>query len=144
MERGPFVPIVPRKTPYFLARDDLGERVFRYRVGGYRARYKLKDSQVLVAKIDKRPGSTGADKLTLSQTRASGPPCSSSSARCFPAILGTDGSVMTFSFCGKCFERSDGSSWPRGRTRIAPNRCRSQFLWLSIGSNDPDVGRARK
>jgi len=39
----------------FLGRDDLGERVFRYRVGEYCALYTLKDGQVLVAKIDKRP-----------------------------------------------------------------------------------------
>jgi len=45
---------VPRDAK-FLGRDDLGERVFRYRIGEYRALYKLKRDQVLVAKIDKRP-----------------------------------------------------------------------------------------
>jgi len=41
----------------FICRDK-GEKVFRYRIGDYRALYKVKDNEkiVLVAKIDKRPG----------------------------------------------------------------------------------------
>jgi mRNA interferase RelE/StbE len=40
----------------FIGRD-LGDKIFRCRIGGYRALYKLKDKEkiVLVAKIDKRP-----------------------------------------------------------------------------------------
>ena len=40
----------------FIGREG-GEKVFRYRIGNYRALYKLKDSEkiVLVTKIDKRP-----------------------------------------------------------------------------------------
>lgn len=40
----------------FIGRDK-GEKVFRYRMGDYRALYKIKDKEktVLVAKIDKRP-----------------------------------------------------------------------------------------
>ena len=40
----------------FIGRDK-GEKVFRYRIGDYRALYKIKDKEkmVLVAKIDKRP-----------------------------------------------------------------------------------------
>ena len=40
----------------FIGRED-GEKVFRYRVGDYRALYKFKESEqvILVAKIDKRP-----------------------------------------------------------------------------------------
>lgn len=40
----------------FIGRES-GEKVFRYRIGDYRALYKLKDKEkiVLVAKIDKRP-----------------------------------------------------------------------------------------
>lgn len=40
----------------FLGRDK-GDRVFRYRIGSYRALYKIKENRkiVLVAKIDKRP-----------------------------------------------------------------------------------------
>ncbi len=40
----------------FIGRDS-GDKVFRYRIGYYRALYKLKDSEkiVLVTKIDKRP-----------------------------------------------------------------------------------------
>lgn len=39
----------------FIGRED-GEKVFRYRIGDYRALYKLKDSEkiILIAKIDKR------------------------------------------------------------------------------------------
>jgi len=39
----------------FLGRDQQAERVFRYRIGPFRALYKLKKECVLVAKIDKRP-----------------------------------------------------------------------------------------
>ncbi|MBN2251823.1 MAG: type II toxin-antitoxin system RelE/ParE family toxin [Candidatus Altiarchaeota archaeon] len=49
------------KTPVptdakFICRDE-GEKVFRYRIGDYRALYKLKEEAkiVLVTKIDKRP-----------------------------------------------------------------------------------------
>lgn len=40
----------------FIGRDE-GEKVFRYRIGDFRALYKIKerDKTVLVAKIDKRP-----------------------------------------------------------------------------------------
>jgi len=40
----------------FIARDD-NDKVFRYRIGDYRALYKVKDNEkiVIVAKIDKRP-----------------------------------------------------------------------------------------
>ncbi|HLF54741.1 MAG TPA: type II toxin-antitoxin system RelE/ParE family toxin [Candidatus Nanoarchaeia archaeon] len=40
----------------FITRDG-NEKVFRIRIGDYRALYKIKDAQsiVLVAKIDKRP-----------------------------------------------------------------------------------------
>jgi len=40
----------------FIGRDK-GDKVFRCRIGDYRALYKLKDTEkiVLVAKIDKRP-----------------------------------------------------------------------------------------
>lgn len=40
----------------FICRAD-GDKVFRYRIGDYRALYRLKDVQkvVLIAKIDKRP-----------------------------------------------------------------------------------------
>ena len=40
----------------FIGREE-GDKVFRYRIGDYRALYKLKDSEkiVLVTKIDKRP-----------------------------------------------------------------------------------------
>ena len=37
----------------FMGRD-LGERVFRYRVGSYRAMYKLKDYGVLIIRIGHR------------------------------------------------------------------------------------------
>jgi len=49
------------KTPVpsdskFICRDK-NDKVFRYRIGDYRALYKLKDKEkvVLVTKIDKRP-----------------------------------------------------------------------------------------
>ena len=40
----------------FIGRDK-GEKVFKYRIGDYRALYKVKEKEkvVLVAKIDKRP-----------------------------------------------------------------------------------------
>ncbi len=40
----------------FIGRES-GDKVFRYRIGDYRALYKLKDSEkvILVTKIDKRP-----------------------------------------------------------------------------------------
>ena len=40
----------------FLGRDE-GEKVFRYRIGEYRALYKVKESLgiVLVTKVEKRP-----------------------------------------------------------------------------------------
>ena len=40
----------------FIFRED-GDKVFRYRIGDYRALYKVKDKEkiVLIAKIDKRP-----------------------------------------------------------------------------------------
>ena len=41
----------------FIGRDNQNEKIFRYRVGDFRALYKIKDVEkiVLVAKIDKRP-----------------------------------------------------------------------------------------
>lgn len=41
----------------FITRDKDGESIFRYRIGNYRALYKVKEKQkiVLVTKIDKRP-----------------------------------------------------------------------------------------
>jgi len=46
---------VPSDT-VFIGRENR-DKVFRYRIGDYRALYKLKDSEkiVLVTKIDKRP-----------------------------------------------------------------------------------------
>ena len=40
----------------FIERDK-GDKVFRYRIGDYRALYKLKEKEriVLIARIDKRP-----------------------------------------------------------------------------------------
>lgn len=40
----------------FIGRDG-GDKVFRYRIGDWRALYKVKESEkiVLIAKIDKRP-----------------------------------------------------------------------------------------
>ena len=40
----------------FICRDK-GDKVFRYRIGDYRALYKVKDREnvILIAKIDKRP-----------------------------------------------------------------------------------------
>ncbi len=40
----------------FIGREE-GEKVFRYRIGAFRALYKLKENEkiVLIAKIDKRP-----------------------------------------------------------------------------------------
>ncbi len=40
----------------FIYRDN-GDKVFRYRIGDYRALYKVKDKEkiVLIAKIDNRP-----------------------------------------------------------------------------------------
>ncbi len=40
----------------FIKRED-NDKIFRYRIGDYRALYKIKDAEkiVLVAKIDKRP-----------------------------------------------------------------------------------------
>ena len=47
---------VPSDAKY-IGRDDAGDKIFRYRIGDYRALYKVKDREkiVLVAKIDKRP-----------------------------------------------------------------------------------------
>lgn len=41
----------------FIGRDELGDKIFRYRIGDFRALYKVKESMkiVLVTKIDKRP-----------------------------------------------------------------------------------------
>lgn len=40
----------------FIGREE-GDKVFRYRIGDYRALYKLKDAEkiILITKIDKRP-----------------------------------------------------------------------------------------
>ena len=40
----------------FICRDN-GDKIFRYRIGDYRALYKLKEKEkiVLITKIDKRP-----------------------------------------------------------------------------------------
>ncbi len=37
----------------FIGREK-GDKVFRYRIGDYRALYKLKEKIILVTKIDKR------------------------------------------------------------------------------------------
>ncbi|MBI2507482.1 type II toxin-antitoxin system RelE/ParE family toxin [Candidatus Woesearchaeota archaeon] len=41
----------------FIGRDESGEKIFRYRIGDYRALYKIKDHEkvILITKIDKRP-----------------------------------------------------------------------------------------
>ena len=41
----------------FIGRDKEGEKIFRYRIGDYRALYKSKEKEkiVLITKIDKRP-----------------------------------------------------------------------------------------
>ncbi|MEK6823465.1 MAG: type II toxin-antitoxin system RelE/ParE family toxin [Nanoarchaeota archaeon] len=41
----------------FISRDENGEKIFRYRIGEYRALYKLKEKEkvILISKIDKRP-----------------------------------------------------------------------------------------
>ncbi len=41
----------------FIGRDEQGDKIFRYRIGDFRALYKVKDQEkiVLIAKIDKRP-----------------------------------------------------------------------------------------
>ena len=41
----------------FITRDIDGDKIFRYRIGDYRALYKVKekDKIVLITKIDKRP-----------------------------------------------------------------------------------------
>ncbi len=46
---------VPSDTK-FIGRDEDGEKIFRYRIGDYRALCKVKEQQqiVLIAKIDKR------------------------------------------------------------------------------------------
>ncbi len=51
-----------RETPVpsdakFIRRDEKNNKISRYRVGNFRALYKIKDADkiVLVAKIDKRP-----------------------------------------------------------------------------------------
>jgi len=40
----------------FITRDDAGSKIFRYRIGDYRALYKIKEKEkiVLIANIDKR------------------------------------------------------------------------------------------
>lgn len=40
----------------FMGREE-GEKIFRYRIGNYRALYKIKEQEkiVLITKIDKRP-----------------------------------------------------------------------------------------
>ncbi len=47
---------IPRDSK-FIERDADGEKIFRYRIGDYRALYKVKENQqiVLITKIDKRP-----------------------------------------------------------------------------------------
>ncbi|MBI2549194.1 type II toxin-antitoxin system RelE/ParE family toxin [Candidatus Woesearchaeota archaeon] len=41
----------------FIGRDEMGEKIFRYRIGAYRALYKIKEQEqiILISKIDKRP-----------------------------------------------------------------------------------------
>ncbi len=41
----------------FITRDHKNDKVFRYRIGKYRALYKVKNNEetVLITKIDKRP-----------------------------------------------------------------------------------------
>ena len=46
---------VPSDAKFIYREDE--DKVFRYRIGDYRALYKIKDNEkiVLIAKIDKRP-----------------------------------------------------------------------------------------
>ena len=41
----------------FIGRDESGDKIFRHRIGDYRALYKVKENEkiVLIAKLDKRP-----------------------------------------------------------------------------------------
>ncbi|RLG12330.1 type II toxin-antitoxin system RelE/ParE family toxin [Candidatus Pacearchaeota archaeon] len=39
----------------FIERDKFKDKIFRYRIGNYRALYKLKEKIILISKIDKRP-----------------------------------------------------------------------------------------
>lgn len=41
----------------FITRDENHDKIFRYRVGDYRALYKVKEKEniVLISEIDKRP-----------------------------------------------------------------------------------------
>lgn len=41
----------------FIRRDNTGEKIFRYRIGDYRALYLVNENEryILIAKIDKRP-----------------------------------------------------------------------------------------
>ena len=41
----------------FMCRDNNGDKIFRYRVGDYRALYKVKykESVILITKLEKRP-----------------------------------------------------------------------------------------
>ena len=41
----------------FITRDESNEKIFRYRIGDYRALYKVKEKEhiVLIIKVDKRP-----------------------------------------------------------------------------------------
>ncbi|MBI2144092.1 type II toxin-antitoxin system RelE/ParE family toxin [Candidatus Woesearchaeota archaeon] len=50
---------VPSDTK-FITREDK-DKIFRYRIGDYRALYKVKDAEkiILMAKIDKRPRAYG-------------------------------------------------------------------------------------
>ncbi len=47
---------IPSDTK-FIERDEYGDKIFRYRIGDYRALYKIKEIEkiVLITKIDKRP-----------------------------------------------------------------------------------------
>lgn len=41
----------------FIRRDEQGDKIFRYRIGDFRALYKVKEREktIIIAKIDKRP-----------------------------------------------------------------------------------------
>jgi mRNA interferase RelE/StbE len=46
---------IPVPSDAKFIRRDKGEKVFRIRIGDYRALYKIKEKIILIAKIDKRP-----------------------------------------------------------------------------------------
>ena len=43
------------KNAMFIGRDKFNDKIFRIRIGDYRALYKIKGNMVFIIKIDKRP-----------------------------------------------------------------------------------------